>query len=223
VSALVAYTVARCSRAQVWVAPWLTFLVGASLFDASSGRAPDALALNAAVLLFVAAWLTLTTLGSQATEQSAVLAAAVGGARRERLGTLAAAVVGGVAVTPVSFVIAWFSSRDPVHPASPWHGITGALAVSAVLAHVVASVCGVVVAGALSRPLVTSRTASLLLLLLVAVLLVVVPQAPVSVAVDRTAHPSAAGAAVLALVTCAVVGVGGVLAWWTAGLAARRR
>jgi len=43
------------------------------------------------------------------------------------------------------------------------------------------------------------------------------------VAVERTGHPSATGVAVLAGVVCAVVGVGGVLAWWTAGLAARRR
>jgi hypothetical protein len=207
----------------VWVAPWLAFVVGASLFDASSGRAPDALAINSVVLVFVASWLTLTTLASQAAEQCAVLAAAAGGARRERLGSLLAAAVGSATLLPVSFALAWFASRDPVHPASPGHGITVTLAASAVLGHVVACVCGTVVAGAVSRPLVASRTVSLLVLLLVAVLLVVVPFAPVSVAVDRTGHPTTGGVAVLAGVVCAVVAGGGALAWWTAGLAARRR
>jgi len=222
-SALVAYTVARCSRAQVWVAPWLAFVVAASLLDASSGRAPDALALNSVVLLFVTAWLTLTTLGSQAPEQSAVLAAAAGGARRERLGSLVAAALGAAALVPGSFVLAWFASRDPAHPASPAHGISVTLAASAVLGHVVACVCGTVLAGALARPLVTSRTVSLLVLLVVAVVLLVVPLAPVSVAVDRTGHPTTGGVAALAGVLCAVVVGGGALTWWTAGLAARRR
>jgi hypothetical protein len=223
VKALVAYTVVRCGRAQVWVAPWLAFVVGVFLLDASSGRAADALALNTVVVLFVAAWLTIVTLGSEAPEQAAVLAAAAGGARRERLGALLAATVGSVAVIPISFAVAWFESRDPVHPSAIAHGMTVPLAATALLGHVVACVCGVVVAGALTRPLLASRAASLLLLLVAAVLLVVVPRAPVAVAVARTAHPGSLGPVVLAGVACVVVAAGGALAWWTAGLVARRR
>jgi len=221
-SALVAYTVARCGRAQVWVAPWLTFAVAVALLDAPSGRAADALALSAVALLFVAAWLTIATLGSQASEQTGVLAAAVGGARRERLGAQLAAAVGSAVVVPVSFVVAWAESRDPAHPASLAHGMTTALVVTALLAHVVAGMCGTVVGAALARPLVTSRVVTLLVVLLVGVLLVVVPWAPVSVAVDRTGRPTWGGAAVVAVVAVVVVPVGGAVAWWTAGLAARR-
>ncbi|MFC8732496.1 hypothetical protein ACFT5B_08555 [Luteimicrobium sp. NPDC057192] len=221
-SALVAYTVARCGRAQVWVAPWLTFVVAIALLDAPSGRAADALALSTVALLFVAAWLVIATLGSQAPEQSGVLAAAVGGARRERLGAQLAAAVGSAVVVPVSFLVAWAESRDPVHPASLAHGLSGTLVVTALLAHVVAVVCGTVVGAALARPLVTSRVVTLLVVLLVGVLLVVVPWAPVSVAVGRTAHPTAAGTAVMALAVAVVAVVGVAVAWWTAGLAARR-
>jgi hypothetical protein len=222
VTALVAYTVARCGRAQVWVAPWLTFVVAVALLDAPSGCAADALALSTVALLFVAAWLTIATLGSQAPEQAGVLAAAVGGARRERLGAQLAAAVGSAVVVPVSLLVAWMESRDPAHPASLAHGLSVPLVVTALLAHVVAGVCGTVVGAALARPLVTSRVVSLLVVLLVGVLLVVVPWAPVSVAVSRTGHPTWGGAALVAAVAVAVVAVGAAVAWWTAGLAARR-
>ncbi|MGC5165182.1 hypothetical protein [Luteimicrobium sp. DT211] len=221
-SAVVGYTVARCGRGQVWVAPWLTFVVAAALLDAPSGRASDALALSTVVLVFTSAWLTVATAGSQPPEQAGVLAAAVGGARRERLGTQLASAVGGAVVVPVSFLVAWVESRDPAHPASLAHGLTATLVVTALLAHVVALVCGTVVGAAFARPLVTSRTVTLLLVLLAGVLLVIVPGAPVSVAVDRTAHPTPAGAAVVAATAAAVVVVGAGIAWWAAGRAARR-
>jgi hypothetical protein len=217
VNSVIRYTAARCTFSQLWAPPWVVYLLVIAIAYPPGGRVLDSLSIGSALLLPVAAWIGLATLGSETAAQQASVAAAAGGPVRYRIGALGAATLAALALVP--FSIAWALVQS--HGAA---GADGTAVAMAVLAHVSAALMGVSIAAALSRPLVRRPGFVLLWALLVVVALVVVPHLP---PVRLSVELLEAGASTPGLLACIGIALGtaalaGAVWWWTSVLSSRR-
>ncbi|PJJ62183.1 hypothetical protein [Compostimonas suwonensis] len=212
----VRYTVTRCSLSQLWVPPWLVFLLAIAIAYPPQAPAVDSLSLGAILLLPVSAWLALATLNSEPASQKASLGAAQGGPVRHRIALLLGALLAALALAPLSIVYAYL--HDP-------SGLQAGGLMLAILAHLVACITGVTIAAALSRPLVQRIGFTLVWALLIVLALITIPHLPplrLTIELLETPDAGAPELLVAVLVTLATAVAAGLLWWWTSILAKRR-
>ncbi len=154
-----------CIRSHRWFPPAVTYGLGLGATDAAGGPMLPTLATSAAILLPIAAWLTVTTLNYEDAAQASITAASLGGVVRARIGKLLAALLGSIALVAPSLVLACASN----------HADFGTRAIGTGLAmHFLTALAGVSIASLCAQPLIRSRgwTAALLLMATTACLLI---------------------------------------------------
>jgi hypothetical protein len=215
VIAAVGYTVARCALSQFWAPPWMLGLLALLVVTAPGAHALDSLAVDDVVLLAIATWITVATLGSEPAAQRAAMASQVGGQVRYRFAATAASALAAFALTP--FALVWSAvQRGDLTPGTAAFGVLGALT---------ACVTGTTVGALVSRPLVERTGFTLLLALVLDLALVAIPGAPpvrstLELSQAPLEHPAIAAFAALQAVAAVVVA--GLL-WWAFAWLARRR
>lgn len=210
----VRYYAFGCIASHRWFPPALAYGLALTVTYAPGGPSLPTLTTGAAVLLPIAAWLTVSTVRFEDPSQAAVTAAALGGVGRARLSTLLAALLGSFALVVVSLVAAYLSN-----PAD-----FDALAVGAgLLMHLLTAAAGVALGSLCAPPVIRRPGWTVVLLLLATTGFLVTPDTPPMRALldlvdsDRPAH-LAAGLAVISVETIA----GAVLCGWAGVTLARR-
>ncbi len=169
VIALVRYLVASGLGAQRWVAPGVAFGLAVTVTFASGGDPSTTLAEGVAWLFPIAAWITVVTLNDPTPDQQAIIAAAVGGPTRLRVGQLALATSIGLIMAAGSLLFAGLASAGAF--------TVGDLAAGA-SADLVAVVAAVALGSLCARPVVRRTGWAVLLVILVSAADLAVPGAP---------------------------------------------
>jgi len=215
VIAAMRYTTARCALSQFWAPPWILGLLALLVVTAPGAHAIDSLAVDSVVLLVVATWITVATLGSEPAAQRAAIAAQLGGQIRYRMASVAASALAAFALTPFALVWSAVQRGDMTLP----------IAVFGVLGAVTACVTGATVGALVARPLVDRVGFTLLFALVLDLAFIAIPGAPpVRSTLELSQSTPELGAIVVfaALQAVAAIVVGGLLCWAFAALARRR-
>jgi len=213
--AVLRYTIARCAPSQLWAPPWILGVLAIALVSAPGAHPLDSLALDQIVLLPLATWITIATIGSEPASHRAAVAAQLGGQMRYRIGAVASAALAAFALAPLA--VAWSAALG-----GGADGVTIAIGGVESASSVVA---GAVVGSIAARPVIDRIGFTLLTALLLDLALVVIPGAPpVRTTLQLTAahaEPSAL-LAIAALQLVAVLIVGSLLVIAAAWVARRR-
>jgi hypothetical protein len=214
VLSVIRYVAVGCIRSHRWFPPALAYGLALAVTYAPGGPSLPTLTTGAAVLLPIAAWLTVSTINFEDASQAAVTAAAVGGIVRARLGTLLAALLGSYALVAVSLVAAYLSNDADF-----------GLRVIAVglLMHLLTAAAGVGVGSLCAPPVIRKAGWTVVLLLLATAGFLLTPDTPPMRALldlidsDHPAHLA------VGLVVIAIETVAGAVACTAGGLALARR
>ena len=208
------YTVTRCALTQVWVPPWVAFVLLVAVSYPPGAAALGSMSIGVVILLVTSTWIGLATVNSESASQRASLAAASGGAVRYRLATLLGAVVASSLLIPLS--VGWALVDDPGR-------ITAAALTAGALAHLVAATTGTAVAAVVSRPLVARTGHAFVLAAVLLVVLVAVPHLPpVRSTVEMLDAPQPDLSSAW-WTTTATLAAAALVAWASAALGRRRQ
>ena len=214
VLSLLRYTTSRCALSQVWVPPWVAFVLLIAVSYPSGAAALGSISLGIVILLVTSTWIGLATVNSESASQRASLAAAHGGVVRYRLITLLSAALASGLLIPLS--VSWAVINDPARP-SP------AELTAAVLGHLVVVATGIAVAAVVSRPLVDRTGHAFVLAALILVVLVAVPHLPPVRLMVETLGAQRPNLHTAWLTTTTALPFAGLVAWGSAALGWRRQ
>jgi hypothetical protein len=209
VPALIKYIFIDTLRSQRWVAPILCFGAIEAVICAQSGSVLPTYAVMAAVLLFIATWLSIVTINNEDPIQQSITVVCAGGQAKVRLAKVAVAFL-------VAAVLGIVGTVGPPLASSSGTTVTDVLA--GLSAQILTALTGVALGALCSRPLISRRAWSVLLGFGVCLATLIVPNAPptrqILVVFNRT-DPLALGLPILLIaletVVIAVVAVGASL------------
>jgi len=147
----------------------LVLLSTQAIFDAETGAVLPTYAGSAAVLFFIATWLTVVVSNSEDPVQEAVTTSAAGSSLRVRLAKLAAAYLYCVVLIVIALAVPPFVSSDETTPSQ---------VVSGAAAQAITVLAGVAVGALCSRPIMNRTAFSVLFCVMVGLGELIVPNAP---------------------------------------------
>ncbi len=168
-TALVRYVWTDTLRSQRWVAPILCFGAIEAVICAQAGSVLPTYAAMAAVLLFVATWLSVLTINNEDPVQQSITIVCAGSPSKVRLAKVTVAFLVATALGVVGTI------GPPLASAS---GTTVTDALAGISAQVFTALAGVALGALCSRPLVSRRAWSVLAGVSVCLATVIVPYAP---------------------------------------------
>jgi hypothetical protein len=184
VIALIRYSGSGVFRSQRWVAPVLCFVTIEAIMDANTGSVLPTYAASAAVLLFIATWLTIVVANNEDPVQREVTMVVAGSQAKVRVANLLTAYLAAVFLGLVSLI-------GP--PLASSQGVTAHDLAAGAVAQAVTSLAGVVLGTLCSRPIIRRTAWALLIAVVLDLADVVVPNGPptrqILVLFDK-AHPS---------------------------------
>lgn len=165
----VRYTGTGCIRSQRWIPPAVIYGVALALSSPAGSPSLPTLAGNAAILLPIAAWLTVATLNYEDPSQAAITASSAGGVVRAQTAKLLAALAGSMSLAVISIAAAY-----PLHPTHFGLRVVGV----GLLMHFLTALGGVGIGSLCARPVIRSPGATITLVLLGVVTTLAVPHLP---------------------------------------------
>jgi hypothetical protein len=216
VGSVLRYTASRCALSQVWVPPWLVYLLIVAIAYPPNTPALGSLSLGAIVLLPISAWLCLATLNSESEQQSASMAALAGGVVTYRMLVLVSALCAALALVPFSILYALLHNAGPLPVGD---------VVAAVLAHGVSAAVGTTIGALVARPLIARVGFALVWSCLLVVALIAIPHLPpvrLMVELLKSAHLHTGDVIVSGATTAATL-VGAAIVCWGSAVFSRRR
>jgi hypothetical protein len=169
VIALLRYSWIDTLRSQRWVAPILCFGAVEAIVCAQAGSVLPTYAVLAAVLLFIATWLSIVTINNEDPIQQSITGVCAGGQGKVRLAKVSAAFL-------VAAILGVAGTTGP--PLATSNGSSATDALAGLSAQLLAALAGVALGALCSRPLITRRAWSVLIGAGVCLVTVIVPYAP---------------------------------------------
>lgn len=168
-SALVRYVWTDALRSQRWVAPILSFGVVEAIVCAQAGSVLPTYAAMAAVLLFIATWLSIVTVNNEDPIQQSVTVVCAGSLSKVRLAKVTVALL-------VATMLGIVGTIGP--PLASSDGTTVVHAFAGLAAQLLAALTGVALGALCSRPLISRRAWSVLIGFGVCLATVIIPYGP---------------------------------------------
>lgn len=167
--ALVRYVSRDTLRSQRWVAPLLCFAAIDAVIGAQTGSVLPSYAIGAAVLLFIATWLTVVIINNEDPIQQSITEVCAGSQTKVRISKLAVSLLIAVILGVLGMVAPTIVSSSPT---------TGKEVIAGICAQIITALMGVTFGAICSRPILRRRSWSVLLGVLLGMATVLIPHGP---------------------------------------------
>ena len=167
--ALFRYVWTDTLRSQRWVAPMLTFGAAVAIVSAQTGSVLPTYAISAAVLLFIATWMSVVVVNNEDPIQQSITTVCAASPFRVRLSKLLVAFC-------IASVLGLIGMIGP--PLASTSGVTGVELLVGAAAQLLTALTGTALGALCSRPLISRRAWSVLIGAAVCLVTVIVPHCP---------------------------------------------
>lgn len=167
--ALVRYVSRDTLRSQRWVAPLLCFAAIDAVIGVQTGSVLPSYAIGAAVLLFIATWLTVVIINNEDPIQQSITEVCAGSQTKVRISKLAVSLLIAVILGVLGMVAPTIVSSSPT---------TGKEVIAGICAQIITALMGVTFGAICSRPILRRRSWSVLLGVLLGMATVLIPHGP---------------------------------------------
>lgn len=167
--ALYRYVAADVTRSLRWVAPFLIFCLFDGILDAASGPVLPTYATSAALMFFLAIWVSVLVCTSESAVQEDITAVAVGSRTHVRIAKMAVAFAGCLLLSALAVAVPAIvtGARTPLE-----------VIIAGVIAHALTVLFGVALGTLCSRPIVEHAAWAVLVGALVGLCDIVIPNGP---------------------------------------------